>query len=123
MSTLKVNDIIEATSGGGKIWPSRAWVRWNQTGTLSILSDGGVSSMTDSGVGMGKINFDNTRSNSNYAFVGAVNTYYSTTRWDCHCTEYNYGSLVRSTSQVPYNIGYGGYAELDFSRNSAVITE
>ena len=123
MSTLKVNDIEEATSGGGKIWPARAWLRWNNSGTISILADGGVSSLTDLAVGAGRINFANTKSNSNYSFNGAVNTYITTTRWDCHCSEYNYGSYVRSTSQVPYNIGYGAYAEYDFNANSAVIFE
>jgi hypothetical protein len=59
MSTLKVNDIVEATSGGAKIWPSRAWVSLNGYGTIAIQSDGGVSSITDVATGRYTVTFDN----------------------------------------------------------------
>jgi hypothetical protein len=67
MSTLKVNDIVEATSGGGKIWPSRVWVNFNGTGTIAIRADGNVSSLTDNGTGAYTVNFTNSLSDTNYA--------------------------------------------------------
>lgn len=70
MSTLKVNDIIEATSGGGKIWPARAWVNFNGSGTVSIRSDGNVSSITDNGTGDFTTNIDNNFSAASYAVLG-----------------------------------------------------
>lgn len=70
MSTLKVNDIVEATSGGGKIFPARAWLRMNGTGTIAINNDGNVSSLTDNGSGHYTANFTNTMSHATYALVG-----------------------------------------------------
>ena len=67
MSTLKVNDIVEATSGGGKIWPCRAWVNFNGNSTITIRDDGNVSSITDNATGKYTLNFTNTLSNANYA--------------------------------------------------------
>ena len=119
MSTLKVN-ALQDTSGKG-FYPARVWVNFDQTGTLTINSDGGVSSLTDDGTGLGRITFSNTMSNVNYAFNGAVNTYFSSTRWDVHCIERNLTNF-RSTSNVPFNAGYGGYAEYDFDKLSAVVT-
>ena len=49
MSTLKVNDIQEATSGGGKFDVTRVWVNFTGSGTTSIRDDVGVSSLTDNG--------------------------------------------------------------------------
>ena len=69
MSTLKVNDIQEATSGGGKIWPARAWVNFNGTGTIAIRDDGNVSSLTDHGTGEYSQILSNALANANYAVV------------------------------------------------------
>jgi hypothetical protein len=99
-----------------------AWVNWNQTGTVAILADGGVSSLTDNGTGLATISFSSSKSSINYGFNGAVNTYYTSTRWDVHCIERAY-TLHRSTSSIPINMGYGGYAERDFARATGVITE
>jgi hypothetical protein len=122
MSTLKVNTLQEATAGGATYFTAKAWVTWNQTGTVAIYSDGGVSSITDNGTGLATVGFSITKSNANYGFNGNVNTYYSSTRWDVFCTERNL-TLVRSTSSVPINMGYGSFAELDFVRATVVITE
>ena len=59
MSTLKVNDIIEATSGGGKAFVARAWANLNGAGTVSIRGDAGVSSITDNAVGKYTVSLDN----------------------------------------------------------------
>ena len=73
MSTLKVNDIQEATSGGGKIFPPRAWVNFNGTGTVAIRDDGNVSSITDRGTSRFTVNFSNSLGNSSHAPTGNVN--------------------------------------------------
>jgi hypothetical protein len=70
MSTIKVNDIQEATSGGGKIFPARAWVNFN--GSASIQDHGGVSSVTDNGTGHWTVNFSNSFSNSGYSINGSA---------------------------------------------------
>jgi len=73
MSTLKVNDIEEATSGGGKIFPARAWVNFSGTGTISINDDGNVSSLTDETTGSYTINLSNNMASANYAPTGNSN--------------------------------------------------
>ena len=67
MSTLKVNDIVEATSGGGKIWPARAWANINMSGTYAIRNDKNVSSLTDLGTGTVSVVFSNAAPNATYA--------------------------------------------------------
>ena len=73
MSTLKVNDIQEATSGGGKIFPPRAWVNFDGSSTPSIRDDGNVSSITDRGTSRFTVNFSNSFGNSSYAATGNIN--------------------------------------------------
>lgn len=72
MSTLKVNDIAEATSGGGKIWPSRAWANINQVGTQAIRDDKNVSSITDNGTGRTTVTWTNAAPNANYSMPCAA---------------------------------------------------
>ena len=122
MSTLKVNTLEEATAGGATFFTPKAWVNWNHTGTVAILSDGGVSSITDNGVGLATVGFSNTKSDANYGFNGSVNSWVTSVRWDVFCIERNL-TLFRSTSSVPVNMGYGVYSEGDFPRVTAVITE
>lgn len=72
MSTLKVNDIQEATSGGGKIWPNRAWINFNGTGTVNIRNSGNISSITDVGTGVYDITFGTSFGNTTYNYMGAA---------------------------------------------------
>ena len=83
MSTLKVNDIVEATSGGGKIWPSRAWINFNGSGTVSIRNDGNVTSITDNGTGLYTVNFTNALADANHSTVGS-----------CKEQSFGYGDFV-----------------------------
>jgi hypothetical protein len=71
MSILKVNDIQEATSGSGKAFVCRAWVLFNGEGTIAILGDQGVSSLTDHTTGQHSANLSNTMTNANGAAVAA----------------------------------------------------
>jgi len=70
MSTIKVNDIEEATSGGGKFAVARAWARWNMSGTAAIVDSFNVSSLTDLGVGISRKTFSNNFANADYCIVG-----------------------------------------------------
>ena len=106
MSTLKVNDIQEATSGGGKIWPSRAWVNFNGQGTVAIRSDGNVSSITDNGTGQYTTNFSNALSSANYA-VGSTAGYGSTTATDGGLYGI-YGTSVTTTSVRGFTVDSSG---------------
>ena len=45
----------------------RAWVNFNAIGTVAIRGSGGVSSITDDGVGGYTINFTTAMSDANYA--------------------------------------------------------
>ena len=85
MSTLKVNDIVEATSGGGKIWPSRAWINFNGTGTVAIREDRNVSSLTDAGTGQYYMYFSTNMPNANYSSSGSSGLNHAShiyTKWD-----------------------------------------
>jgi hypothetical protein len=70
MSTIKVNTIEEATSGGATYFTAKAWANFNGVGTVSILADGNVSSITDRGVGLYTANLTTSTSTSNQAVTG-----------------------------------------------------
>lgn len=112
MSTLKVNDIQEATSGGGKIWPARAWVNFNSVGTVSIRDDGNVSSVTDNSVGNFTANFSNSVSSNNYCCNFSATDDGSGSN---QTNGYAYGAWKRGPTAVVYaagsirvGVGYGG---------------
>jgi len=67
MSILKVNDIEEATVGGGKIFPARAYCNYTSTGTVTIREDGNISSLTDNSVGNTQADFTNSFANANWS--------------------------------------------------------
>ena len=81
MSTIKVGTIL-AADGSTTTQPSipaldkrmaQAWVNFNGTGTVAIRDDYGVSSITDNGTGLYKVNFSTLMTNGNYvAIVGAA---------------------------------------------------
>lgn len=73
MSTLKVNTLEEATSGGATYFTAKAWVNFNGTGTVAIRDDGNVSSITDNGTGTYTTNLSAAVSSSTYSYaVSAV---------------------------------------------------
>lgn len=51
---------------------SRAWVNFNGAGTISINNSHGVTSVTDLGVGLYRINWNGVFGSSNYAWVGTA---------------------------------------------------
>lgn len=72
MSTLKVNDIIEATSGGGKVFPCRAWVRFQTVTSTTLQGSEGVSSLTDNGTGRTTVTLSTAFTNIYYAVPAAA---------------------------------------------------
>ena len=73
MSTLKVNNIKDASGGTSNLkidGAAKAWVNWNGTGTVAVRDSFNVSSLTDNGTGSYTVNFTNAMANSNYAVAG-----------------------------------------------------
>jgi len=120
MSTIKVDTL--QTTGGAGLYPAQAWLNFDQTGTLTILDDGNISSMLDRGVGLSTATFSNTRSSSSYAFIGAANDRGNDTNFGVFCIEDTY-NISRSTSSVPMNTGWSIYQEKDMNRASMVVIE
>jgi hypothetical protein len=59
-------------SGTAPIYPCRAWVNFNGTGTVAIRGSGNVSSITDNGTGDYTINFTIAMTDANYAVCGSA---------------------------------------------------
>lgn len=68
-TTPNINSAQFATvSGTAPIYPCRAWVNFNGTGTVAIRASGNVSSITDNGVGDYTVNFTTAMPDANYCF-------------------------------------------------------
>ena len=72
-TTPNINSAQFATvSGTAPIYPCRAWVNFNGTGTVAIRGSGNVSSITDNGTGDYTINFTIAMTDANYAVCGSA---------------------------------------------------
>ena len=117
MSTIKVNNLQNA-SGGSNSTPeqiqqgrAKAWVNFNGSGTVAIRDDFNVSSITDSGTGLYKVNISNALSNTNYA-VTAGSSHLSGTylAWP-HLRDRD--QVTRSTTQFQLDCKNSGGAASD----------
>ena len=73
LTTPNIDSAQFATvSGTAPIYPCRAWVNFNGTGTPAIRASGNVSSITDSGTGGFGVNFTTAIVDANYAAVAGV---------------------------------------------------
>ena len=72
-------------SGTAPIYPCRAWVNFNGTGTVAIRASGNVSSITDNGTGDYTVNFTTAMSDANYTAVTGVGVLNTTTEWQSQC--------------------------------------
>ncbi len=103
MSTIKVDNL--QTTGGAGLYPARAWVNFNGTGTPSIRGDGNVSSLTDLGTGRFDVNLTNVSPDAN----GATLSNYSS---NDDVTTFSYsGTRHRSTSQFRLGFFSGGFVD------------
>lgn len=59
-------------AGSAPLYPARAWVNFNGTGTVAINASGNVSSITDNGVGDYTINFATAMPDAAYAWAGST---------------------------------------------------
>lgn len=70
LTTPNINSAQFATvSGTAPIYPCRAWVNFNGTGTVAIRASGNVSSITDNGTGAYTVNFTTAMPDANYSWV------------------------------------------------------
>jgi len=70
LTTPNINSAQFATvSGTAPIYPCRAWVKFNGTGTVAINASGNVSSITDNGTGDYTVNFTTAMSDANYSAI------------------------------------------------------
>ena len=76
----------------------RAWVNFNGQGTVAIRASGGVSSITDNGVGLFVINFSTAMLDNRYA-VSAINSVIATPS-----DAYNATITTGSTTNSQYGI-------------------
>ena len=68
LTTPNIDSAQFATvSGTAPIYPCRAWVNFNGTGTVAIRASGNVSSITDLATGTYTINFATAMSDGNYS--------------------------------------------------------
>ena len=72
-ATVTTAGLFQFDSGYGSVataYGCRAWVRFNGTGTVAVNGSGNVSSVTDLGTGLYRINFSVSMPNTNYAATG-----------------------------------------------------
>jgi hypothetical protein len=68
LTTPNIDSAQFATvSGTAPIYPCRAWVNFNGTGTVAIRASGNVSSITDNGVGDYTVNFTTAMPDANFS--------------------------------------------------------
>jgi hypothetical protein len=73
LTTPNINSAQFATvSGTAPIYPCRAWVNFNGTGTVAIRASGNVTSITDNGTGNYTVNFTTAMPDANYATVASI---------------------------------------------------
>lgn len=71
LTTPNINSAQFATvSGTAPIYPCRAWVNFNGTGTVAIRASGNVTSITDNGTGDYTVNFTTAMADVNYSATG-----------------------------------------------------
>jgi hypothetical protein len=79
LTTPNIDSAQFATvSGTAPIYPCRAWVNFNGTGTVAIRASGNVSSITDNGTSNYTVNFTTAMPDANYASVVNAGTTYNT---------------------------------------------
>ena len=77
LTTPNIDSAQFATvSGTAPIYPCRAWVNFNGTGTVAIRASGNVSSITDNGTGNYTVNFTTAMPDANYAANATCDEYF-----------------------------------------------
>ncbi len=69
-SIIRGNDNFDTADVPQEIQGAKAWVNFNGTGTVAIVAQYNVSSITDRGVGTFAANFTNAMADANYIING-----------------------------------------------------
>jgi hypothetical protein len=75
MSTLRVNNITDASGGSSSLsvpGAAKAWVNFNGKGTVAIRAQFNVSSITDNGTGTYTVNFSTAFQNTSYCMTNTA---------------------------------------------------
>lgn len=115
LTTPNINSAQFATvSGTAPIYPCRAWVNFNGTGTVAIRGSGNVSSITDNGTGNYTVNFTSALADSNYAVaIGAGQLNLDTVQYaSIHASNANGTATLKSTTQLQLATGRTNTATL-----------
>ena len=63
-------DQLSTASGSAPSYSARAWVNFNGQGTVAIRASANVSSITDNGTGLYRVNFTTAMPDANFAVSG-----------------------------------------------------
>ena len=102
-TTPNINSAQFATvSGTAPIYPCRAWVNFDGTGTVAIRASGNVTSITDNGTGDYTVNFTTAMTDANYSIQLTAGFQ------DATASDYNNMSKVVqiTASAVRFKTGY-----------------
>lgn len=101
MSTLRVNNITDASGGSSSLsvpGAAKAWVNFNGTGTVAIRAQLNVSSITDNGTGDYTVNFTTALADANYSCVTQTEAdSVNDARW---CPVLGYNGRTSSSARV-----------------------
>ena len=124
MSTIKANTLLH--SDGSTTNPpaipalnnrmATAWVHWNASGTVAILDNYNVSSITDSGTGNFSVNFSTAMPTANYSVVVAGRAGSAGTGHGANTYTYSHSTGSVAVVQLSYAGAY-----MDLTGMSAVI--
>ena len=122
MSTIKVDNL--QTTGGAGLYPARAWVNFNGTGTVAIREDGNVSSITDNTLGDYTVNFATAITDANYAMSGMCQSYSHTDAGAgvqpiLKATSFTASPTLKTTTQCA--VLFGNTNRYDFANNTIIF--
>ena len=102
LTTPNINSAPFATvTGTAPIYPCRAWVNFDGTGTPAIRASGNVSSITDNGVGEYTVNFTTAMPDANYSVAATANGNAGSAIMVCtNSTAYNASAPTASACRI-----------------------
>ena len=68
-TSITISSASLSPGGSAGLYPARCWTRFTGTGTVSIYSSGNLSSITDLGTGLYRLNFS-TAISDGYCWAG-----------------------------------------------------
>jgi len=122
LTTPNIDSAQFATvSGTAPIYPCRAWVNFNGTGTVAIRGSGNVSSVTDNGTGNYTVNFTTAMSDVNYSAVGSTKYNSSAEGQNLRFGASTYASDITTTTLKVQTLNAGSAALTDSEMISVAV--